>query len=41
MEPAYQGKAKGWFLGHLGLTHNYEHSAEACVISGLLGFRRR
>jgi DinB superfamily len=41
MEPAYQGKSKGWFLAHLGLTHNYEHVAEALVIHGLLGFRRR
>lgn len=40
MEQVYQGKSKGWFLVHLGLTHNYEHSAEAFVIRGLLGFRR-
>jgi hypothetical protein len=41
MEQAYHGRTKAWFLVHLGLTHNYEHSAEAFVISGLLGFRRR
>jgi len=41
MEPAYQGKIKGWFLTHLGLTQSYEHLAEVPVIRGRLGFRRR
>ena len=41
VESFYQGNNKGWFLAHLGLTHNYEHAAEALVIRGLLGFRRR
>jgi hypothetical protein len=41
VESVYQGHNKGWFLAHLGLTHNYEHAAEALVIRGLLGFRRR
>jgi len=36
----YQGRNKGWFLGHLGLTHNYEHVAEALVVRGLQGLRR-
>jgi hypothetical protein len=36
----YQGRNKGWLLGHLGLTHNYEHVAEALVIRGLQGRRR-
>ena len=36
----YQGRNKGWFLAHLGLTHNYEHLAEALVIRGLQGLRR-
>jgi hypothetical protein len=40
IEPFYRGHNKGWFLAHLGLTHNYEHAAEALVIRGLLGFRR-
>jgi len=40
VEPFYRGNNKGWFLAHLGLTHNYEHAAEALVIRGLLGFRR-
>jgi len=41
VEPLYRGHNKGFFLAHLGLTHNYEHAAEALVIRGLLGFRRR
>jgi len=41
IEPLYQGHNKAWFLAHLGLTHNFEHMAEALVIRGLLGSRRR
>lgn len=40
IETNYQGKNTGWVLAHLGLTHNYEHVAEALVIRGLLGLRR-
>jgi hypothetical protein len=36
----YHGRNRGWFLGHLGLTHNYEHVAKALVIRGLQGLRR-
>lgn len=36
----YHGRNKGWFLGHLDLTHNYEHIAEALVIRGLQGLHR-
>lgn len=41
MERAYQGQKKAYFLAHLGLTHSFEHVAEALVIRGLLGMRRR
>jgi len=41
MEQTYQGRKKAYFLAHLGLTHNFEHAAEALVIRGLLGMRRR
>lgn len=41
VEEFYVGKKKGWFLFHLGLTHNYQHVGEALVIRGMLGLRSR
>ncbi len=41
VEEFYTAKTRAWFLGHLGLTHNYSHCGEAFLVRGLLGFRRR
>ena len=34
-----EGKSKGWWLVHLGLTHNQMHRGEALTIRGLQGIR--
>jgi hypothetical protein len=34
-----EGNNKGWWLGHLGLTHNHLHRGEALTIRGILGIR--
>jgi hypothetical protein len=36
-EQFYAGKTKGWFLGHLGLTHPREHFAQAIIVRKMLG----
>ena len=36
-----EGNTKGWWLGHLGLTHNHLHRGEALTIRGLQGIRNR
>jgi hypothetical protein len=41
VEEMYLGQTRGYFLAHLGLTHNYAHSGEAFLVRGLLGLRAR
>ena len=36
-----EGNNKGWWLGHLGLTHNFRHRGEALIVRGLQGVRGR
>jgi len=36
----FAGKTKGWFLGHLGLTHPREHLAQAILVKKMLGLGR-
>ena len=36
-EQFYSGKTKGWFLGHLGLTHPREHFAQAVLVRKMQG----
>lgn len=36
-EEFYAGHTKGWFLGHLGLTHSFEHLAQAVLVRKLQG----
>jgi hypothetical protein len=36
-----EGNVKGWWLVHLGLTHNHLHRGEALTIRGLQGIRNR
>ena len=36
-----EGNDKGWWLGHLGLTHNYLHRGEGMIVRGLQGVRGR
>ncbi len=36
-EQFYAGKTKGWFLGHLGLTHPREHFAQAVLVRKMQG----
>ncbi|MBI3326487.1 MAG: DinB family protein [Nitrospinae bacterium] len=36
-EQYYAGNTKGWFLGHLALTHPFEHLAQAVLVRKLLG----
>ncbi len=38
VESYYQTKNKFWFLGHLGLTHNFEHLGQIMVVRKLLGY---
>lgn len=35
----YADQKKGWFLAHLGVTHNYAHLGEAGAVAGMLGSR--
>jgi len=37
----YAGHNIGWFLAHLGVTHNFSHMGEANAIAGFLGARGR
>lgn len=41
VEEFWQNHPRGWFLFHLGLTHNYQHIGEALVVRGMLGQRSR
>ncbi len=41
IEQFYEGKTKGWFLGHLGIGHNQMHRGEALTVRGLQGIRNR
>jgi hypothetical protein len=36
-----EGLSKGWWLSHLGSTHNQMHRGEALTIRGLQGIRNR
>jgi hypothetical protein len=36
-EQFYAGKTKGWFLGHMGLTHTREHFAQALLVRKMQG----
>jgi uncharacterized damage-inducible protein DinB len=36
-----EGNNKGWWLVHLGLTHNHLHRGEALTIRGMQGIRNR
>lgn len=36
-EQFYAGKTKGWFLGHLGLTHPREHFAQGVLVRKMQG----
>ncbi len=36
-----EGFSKGWWLGHLGITHNQMHRGEALTVRGLQGIHNR